>query len=96
MFSEVALTMGFTPERRRSSRPMRPPKSAAWPSTKGQAAQIARAQRRLVRGEVEAAAVAQCVGQAEDNVLVVKFAQLDLLRHLGKIGDGKVDIAIRQ
>ena len=64
--------------------------------TVAQAAQIARAQRRLVRGEIEAAAIDQCVGQAEDNVLVVKFAQLDLLRHLGKIGDGKVDIAIRQ
>ena len=64
--------------------------------TVAQATQITRAQRRLVRSEIEAAAVDQCIGQAENDMLVVKFAQLDLLRHLGKIGDGKVDIAIRQ
>ena len=64
--------------------------------TVAQAAQIARAQRRLVRGEIEAAAIDQRVGQAENDVLIIEVSQLDLLRHLGKIGNGKVNIAVRQ
>ena len=64
--------------------------------TVAQAAQIARAQRRLVHGEVKAAAVDQRIRQAEDDHFLVKVAQLDLLWRLRKRGNGKVDIAVRQ